>query len=135
MIETLMLARQSDRRKRPEMRPYRRLTAAEIMALGPGERVLAVLRSGRVGEARVNGAIRTWKRDPGRVEIPMKYGFGEYFTLSLREAEDILVAEIGEDENAVQEREAAQVDAQPEARDGEALGEGEAAEGEDRQGR
>lgn len=43
---------------------------------------------GNQGDARqvkVNGAVRTWKRDPSRVEIPVKYGLYEYHTMDARE--------------------------------------------------
>lgn len=29
--------------------------------------------------ARVNGAIRTWKRNPARFQLPMKYGLKQCF--------------------------------------------------------
>ena len=29
--------------------------------------------------ARVNGKMRTWKRDPGRFQLPMKYGLRHCF--------------------------------------------------------
>jgi hypothetical protein len=31
---------------------------------------------------RVNGKVRTWARDPGRVEIPCKHGLREHFTFT-----------------------------------------------------
>lgn len=39
---------------------------------------------GNPGDARkckVNGRVRTWKRDVARVEVPLKYGLYEYFTV------------------------------------------------------
>lgn len=94
MTETLLLAHQSDRRKKPRLREYRNLTEAEVRGLGRGEHVQIILTTGRVGMARVNGAVRTWKRDPNRVEIPMKYGFRDCFTLTLKEATRLMVVEI-----------------------------------------
>ena len=29
----------------------------------------------RVDRVRVNGAVKTWKRDPSRIEVPWRYGF------------------------------------------------------------
>jgi hypothetical protein len=29
---------------------------------------------GSVRMVKVNGAVKTWKRTPGRVEVPLKYG-------------------------------------------------------------
>lgn len=31
---------------------------------------------------RVNGSVRTWKRDPNRIEIPLKYGLYVFYTLT-----------------------------------------------------
>jgi hypothetical protein len=30
-------------------------------------------------QAKVNGRLRTWKRDANRIELPLKYGMYEYF--------------------------------------------------------
>ena len=40
---------------------------------------------------KVNGAVRTWKRDANRIEVPCKYGLYEYFTLEARHITDILI--------------------------------------------
>lgn len=42
-------------------------------------------------QAKVNGAVRTWKRDPNRIEVPCKYGLYEYFTLEARHITDVLI--------------------------------------------
>ena len=34
--------------------------------------------SGRFPRVHVNGKPQTWKRDPGRVRVPYKYGLYEY---------------------------------------------------------
>jgi hypothetical protein len=34
---------------------------------------------------RVNGKVRTWSRDPGRIEIPCKHGLREHFTFTERD--------------------------------------------------
>lgn len=39
-------------------------------------------RYGHAREAKVNGKVRTWKRDATRIELPLKYGLREYFTFS-----------------------------------------------------
>jgi len=90
----MMLALNSDRKKTPTLRGYRNLTREEILALRRGQQVMFILPNGRVGWLRVNGAVRTWKRDPDRVEIPMKYGIKECLTLNLERALEVLVAEI-----------------------------------------
>lgn len=46
------------------------------------------------GEARlakINGKVRTWKRDPNRVEVPIKYGMYEYGTFEARDIERVLI--------------------------------------------
>lgn len=93
-MTALRMARQGDRRRRPEEREYRKLTEAEIRALRRGDHVQVILLNGRVAWAKVNGAPRTWKRDPGRLELPMKYGFYEHFTADMEFARDRFVTEI-----------------------------------------
>jgi hypothetical protein len=36
---------------------------------------------------KVNGKVRTWKRSPDRIEVPVKRGLYEYGTLTLEHAE------------------------------------------------
>lgn len=51
------------------------------------------LRDGR-GNARtvkVNGKVRTWKRDPNRIEVPYKYGLYEYGVLTASDISDVLI--------------------------------------------
>ncbi len=37
---------------------------------------------GTARQAKVNGKVRTWKRDANRVELPIKYGMYEYATIT-----------------------------------------------------
>ena len=46
---------------------------------------------GTARHAKVNGAVRTWKRDPNRVEVPVKYGLYEYGTFYASDLERILI--------------------------------------------
>lgn len=49
------------------------------------------------GDARrvkVNGAVRRWKRDPNRIEVPVKYGMYEYGTLQANDIGRVLI-EVG----------------------------------------
>ena len=48
-------------------------------------------RNGNWRRVKVNGAVRTWKRDPQRIEVPCKYGMYEYFTLTTRDINDVLI--------------------------------------------
>lgn len=68
------------RSSRPEKINVRPVTAAEARDLRPGDvlyftdhqRAVDGLRVDRV---RVNGAVKTWKRSPSRLEVPWKYGY------------------------------------------------------------
>ena len=91
---TFEVFRQSDRKKKPDAVTVRKLTRDEIMALGYSRHVPIILNNGRLGECKINGAIRTWKRDPDRVEIPVKYGMYEFGTFSLAEAMERFVVEV-----------------------------------------
>jgi len=46
---------------------------------------------GNARRVKVNGKVRTWKRDPERVEVPCKYGLYEYFTLTANDIVDVLI--------------------------------------------
>lgn len=46
---------------------------------------------GDARQAKVNGKVRTWKRDASRVEVPIKYGLYEYGTLEARDLERVLI--------------------------------------------
>lgn len=82
----MLLRHRSDKRKNPQLIKVRPMTRAEIMALGYGDHPSLILNNGTLGECKINGAIRTWKREPDRVEIPLKYGMYEYATFNLDEA-------------------------------------------------
>jgi hypothetical protein len=77
---------QHDRRKNPERVPYRRMTIAEIKALKPGDQPKVLLNNGRIGEVKINGAVKRWKREPDRVEVSVKYGLYETARYSTQEA-------------------------------------------------
>ncbi len=76
---------QSDRKKNPTPINVRHMTRDEIMQTSHSH-VRCLLNNGRLGQVKINGNIRTWKRDPNRVEIPVKYGMYEFAVLSLDEA-------------------------------------------------
>lgn len=48
-------------------------------------------RNGYARQVKVNGKVRTWKRDANRVEVPFKYGLYEYGVLQARDITDILI--------------------------------------------
>lgn len=76
----MMLAERSDRRKTPDLAEYRPMTHEEAKALDYGDHPHVLLSDGRVGVVKVNGAVKTWKRDANRFEVPAKYGLREYVT-------------------------------------------------------
>jgi len=93
MENTLLLALRGDRRKTPERALYRRMVDVEVRALKGGAQVSYLDGRGRVATVRI-GKVRTWKRDPERVEVSCKFGLYEYFTLSLGEATQRLLVEV-----------------------------------------
>ena len=86
--------RQSDRKVKPDAINVRPMTRTEVMALGYGDHPAVLLNNGRLGSCKVNGAIRTWKREPDRIEVPIKYGMYEFATFNLSEALNRFVIEI-----------------------------------------
>ena len=46
---------------------------------------------GDARQAKVNGRVRTWKRNPNRIEVPIKYGFYEYGTFFASDIDRILI--------------------------------------------
>jgi hypothetical protein len=82
-VTQLLTARDSyDRRKSKRIGHFRHLTRDEVLALVPGHVVkLYWYRDEIVTDAKVNGKVRTWKRDVKRIEVPIKYGMYSYATL------------------------------------------------------
>lgn len=62
----------------------RRMTLDEIKALGSHAKIIA--NDGTLRDVKINGRVRTWKRDSYRVEVPIKYGLYEYATFNTDEA-------------------------------------------------
>lgn len=89
----MRLKLRSDKRKHPEFKEFRYITSDEIMKLECGQHVDFIDRNGDVATAKVNGKIRTWKRDRDRIEIPFKFGMYECFTLNKNEMLKTLVKE------------------------------------------
>ena len=75
-----------DRKVKPALLAFRTLSEAEIRALGSGQYVMCRLNNGRVGQARLTSAPKTWKRDASRVEVNVKHGLYDYACFSLGEA-------------------------------------------------
>lgn len=46
---------------------------------------------GSARQCKVNGKVRTWKRDPNRIEVPVKYGLYEYGTFTADDLNRVLI--------------------------------------------
>lgn len=68
--------------KNAEFRP---MTLAEAQTLRYGEHIWFVANDGSARQVKVNGTPKRWKRDPNRIEIPVKYGMYEYATFTERD--------------------------------------------------
>lgn len=75
--EIEVLADGYSRSRNPDTARYRPLTPAEARGLRYGQRVPFKSKDGTVREVKVNGAVKTWKRDPNRLEVPVKFGLYE----------------------------------------------------------
>ena len=82
----MLVRHRSDKRKNPTMIEVRPMTETEIRALRYGDNPSIILNDGTLAECKVNGAVRTWKRNPSRIEVPIKYGMYVYATFDLSEA-------------------------------------------------
>lgn len=47
--------------------------------------------SGKARQCKVNGKVRTWKRDPERIEVPVKYGLREYAVFTAADIHRVLI--------------------------------------------
>jgi hypothetical protein len=90
----MKLASGYDRKKHKDQKEYRHLTKAEILALPSGGHAQFIDRFGTVRDCKINGRVRTWKRDPTHVEVPIKIGLYEYATLNLQDALTMFVKEV-----------------------------------------
>lgn len=76
----MLLKKYAGREGSGEFRP---MTVDEVRGLRYGQHVWALcipLQDAR--RVKINGAVRTWKRDPNRLEVPVKYGMYEYATFT-----------------------------------------------------
>lgn len=73
---------------------FRHMTLEEGKLLGYGDHIWVLARDGSARRVKVNGAVKRWKREPDRIEVPFKYGMYEYGTFQSRdfgENGDVLV--------------------------------------------
>jgi hypothetical protein len=100
-MATFQASYQSDRKKTPDVLTFRHMTREEILALRSGEHPLIVLNNGRIAAVKVNGAVKTWKRDPERFEVPVKYGMYETARFDAAESLRRFVVQVNENKNPV----------------------------------
>lgn len=73
-----------------ELRP---ITFEEALNLRYRDEVYILDREGRAARIRVNSKVKTWKREPGRIEIGFAFGLYEKFRLGTEEIlRDVLVS-------------------------------------------
>jgi hypothetical protein len=89
-----------DRSKNPRRVKVRYMTLEEAKALKYGDHVGIISRSEhpKLRTVKTNGRVKRWKRQPDRIEIPMKYGMYTYFTITNENLTD-LVVEVGCDDH------------------------------------
>jgi hypothetical protein len=96
-MTTMTLRDGYDRSKTPRTLTVRPMTAEEAKELSYGQHALIVANDGTARQVKINGAPKTWKRDPSRVEVPVKYGLYECARLSnVGDAMDKLVVEVSD---------------------------------------
>lgn len=73
-------ALRGDSHKTPAQYDFRALSLDDVLSPDFGREQLYYLdMTGRMARVRRNGAVKTWKRDPSRVSIPVKFGMYEAF--------------------------------------------------------
>ena len=75
--------RDDKRKKSPPKYSFYQLTLDDVLSPDFGREQLYVQdQQGFMGRVRRNGQVKTWKRDPERVEIPVKFGMYEAFRIT-----------------------------------------------------
>lgn len=88
-MQTLML--QDGYAKQPSIRAFRPMTRAEVLSLTNGQHAWFIANDGKARQIKINGKVRTFKRDSNRVEVPVKYGLYEYHTFTAQDVSRLLV--------------------------------------------
>jgi len=83
-METTMLTACSGYANDKRTFRYRPMTLEEAKSLPYGRLLHALAHNGVIRRVRANGAVKTWKRDASRIEVPLKYGMYEAFRDSSR---------------------------------------------------
>ena len=80
-----------DRRKNPEQKTFRPMSKNEVLLLCSGNHVWFKANDGTARHLKINGVVRTWKKDPNRIEVPTKYGMYEYHTFCTEDLDRLLI--------------------------------------------
>lgn len=93
MSERITVANGYDRKKTPSTITGTRATVEAIKAINPTWRdeFWVVANDGTAKRCRVNGKLKTWKRDPSRIALPCKYGLYECHTFTEHDIGRILL--------------------------------------------
>lgn len=72
--------REDEKKKSPPHHSFYQLTLEDVLSPDFGREQLYVQdQQGFMAKVRRNGQVKTWKRDPSRVSIPLKFGMYEAF--------------------------------------------------------
>lgn len=75
--------RDDKKKKSPPRYSFVQLTREDVLSPDFGRRQLYFQdQQGFMARVRRNGAVKTWKRDPSRIEIPVKFGMYEAFRVT-----------------------------------------------------
>lgn len=75
--------RDDKRKKSPPKYSFYQLTLEDVLSPDFGREQLYIQdQQGFMARVRRNGQVKTWKRDPNRVEIPVKFGMYEAFRIT-----------------------------------------------------
>lgn len=66
--------------------------------------IMFLSTDGTARSVKINGKVRTWKRSPERIEVPIKYGLYEYGTFTLGDIERILIPVSPSPESGIEEK-------------------------------
>jgi hypothetical protein len=64
---------------------FRPMTLEEAKLLSYGDHIWFLATDGSARQVKVNGQVKRWKRDPDRIEVPVKYGMYEHATFYSRD--------------------------------------------------
>lgn len=94
-MEILTLTDGYDRNKVKRSIKVRRMTLEEIKELSGHAQIIA--NDGTIRNVKINGRVKTWKRDSNRIEVPVKYGLRKHARLDTAEALQRFVIRVSEE--------------------------------------